>query len=689
MKKLRFLFLIILCLFLCSCTNNDYLNEVMDAFVNTLPYELKEDLKIESTFSFNGQNYNVFVTSKTPETITNDGKIKRTFIEKQGILKIKIVDEKKYLERDVTFLITKLSASEIADYIANLFNFYDEIKNDLNLPNTLEINGEVATLTWNSSNESILSNTGKVNRTINNSSVQLTFLFNHPNYKFSYTYTLNIASLNNEEKIDYVINLINIPNETKNDLKLIKSLYGVSITWKSSNEDILTKEGSYQYPDNDTLVELTATFKYENFIKEKKYNILVKALSNKEKLDLVLNDINLPNTVLADLNLNTNFSFGIVGSWKSLNEDVITSDGKVTLQPTSQKVTLILKLTLGDETMEKEFTLTTASYVDNHIKVDYAKDFLSSNLVDLEYVDGKIVLKDGKLEGYYESEIYKTRNFTSLVGSWAAISNTQATAELQVRVRVNGTWSKYFSYGTFGLGLQNKMIDQSDINAKLDDDIIVINSGKYADAFQYKIILRRTSETVESAKLSLVAITLQIPNYTYPVDISNLPKKVEYDLPNLYQVDVPEIGNIICSPTSATMILMYYGHKFTDEYPHREVAKLFYDHGNKIYGNWVFNTVGMSAYGEDTYVKRIYSLEELIYHLATVGPVALSIKGNTGRYNTNGHLLVVSGYEITDTTRYILVHDPYLKEVEYKYSEDIFNQVSRNVIYVIEPKVKK
>lgn len=98
MKKLRFLFLIILCLFLCSCTNNDYLNEVMDAFVNTLPYELKEDLKIESTFSFNGQNYNVFVTSKTPETITNDGKIKRTFIEKQGILKIKIVDEKNILK---------------------------------------------------------------------------------------------------------------------------------------------------------------------------------------------------------------------------------------------------------------------------------------------------------------------------------------------------------------------------------------------------------------------------------------------------------------------------------------------------------------------------------------------------------------------------------------------------------------
>ncbi len=94
----------------------------------------------------------------------------------------------------------------------------------------------------------------------------------------------------------------------------------------------------------------------------------------------------------------------------------------------------------------------------------------------------------------------------------------------------------------------------------------------------------------------------------------------------------------------------------------------------------------MSAFGENTYVQRIYSFEELLHHLATVGPVALSIKGDTGRYYTNGHLLVVSGYEITPSGRNILVHDPNLPEVEYKYSESIFNRITRNVIYVMEAK---
>ena len=92
----------------------------------------------------------------------------------------------------------------------------------------------------------------------------------------------------------------------------------------------------------------------------------------------------------------------------------------------------------------------------------------------------------------------------------------------------------------------------------------------------------------------------------------------------------------------------------------------------------------MSAYGFDTYVKRIYSWEELKHHLYTVGPVAVSIKGNTGLYTTNGHLMVVRGYEVINNVTYVICNDPNVKGVYVKYTLEIFLNVSRNVIYVIE-----
>ena len=66
-----------------------------------------------------------------------------------------------------------------------------------------------------------------------------------------------------------------------------------------------------------------------------------------------------------------------------------------------------------------------------------------------------------------------------------------------------------------------------------------------------------------------------------------------------------------------------------DEYENRYIANLVADrgHNSPTYGNWVYNTVTMGGYGLNAYVARMYSIEELLYHLAYVGPVSLSMKG--------------------------------------------------------------
>lgn len=331
----------------------------------------------------------------------------------------------------------------------------------------------------------------------------------------------------------------------------------------------------------------------------------------------------------------------------------------------------------------------------NHLVIDNSFEGTKENL---EIVDGKLQLTAGSLTGTYTSNIIDTLQFTELVGSWASTSSKDATVEFQVRVRANGEWSKYFSYGEWGFGRENKSYDSSDSIAKLATDEVKMQAGKIGNAIQFKVTLKRTSASVESPKTSLLAAALLIPGYSYTPDISNLPSQKIYDVPQLYQHVVPTIGDSICSPTSSTMLLKYYGidmkaqSDYNHSYEHEYFARRVNDYGHNIFGNWVYNTVGMSAFGFDSYVKRMYSYQELLVHLNEVGPVSASIKGSVvvekgKNYTTNGHLIVVKGYRIDSTGQiYIIVNDPNLSNVDDEMKLNNFLSVWRNVIYVIEPK---
>ena len=139
------------------------------------------------------------------------------------------------------------------------------------------------------------------------------------------------------------------------------------------------------------------------------------------------------------------------------------------------------------------------------------------------------------------------------------------------------------------------------------------------------------------------------------------------------------------------MLLKYKDLDFTEydkEYEHRYIASIVKDYGNNIYGNWVYNTVTMGGYGFDAYVARMYSIDELIYHLATVGPVALSVKGkmvsSEKTYTTAGHLIVAIGYKYVDGKLYILCNDPNVQNVYCEYSESVIKNTWRQIAYVIK-----
>ena len=105
----------------------------------------------------------------------------------------------------------------------------------------------------------------------------------------------------------------------------------------------------------------------------------------------------------------------------------------------------------------------------------------------------------------------------------------------------------------------------------------------------------------------------------------------------------------------------------------------------------------MSNFGYTSYVGRMYSFEELKEHLYNVGPVIVSVKGNLGIYETEGHLLVVRGYKVDKKgNTLVLINDPNINErflktyedgtplfVYYELPLEVFLEVWRGITYII------
>lgn len=325
-----------------------------------------------------------------------------------------------------------------------------------------------------------------------------------------------------------------------------------------------------------------------------------------------------------------------------------------------------------------------------HNLISRAEDMKNYELHNLEYKDGKIVVKEGYQEGYILSPVFETNKFIKLTGSWCVETFDDSYTEMMISVRQNNKMSKFFSYGKWCLGGENLYYNQDDEIAHMSVDEIIMKNNELGDGLQYKLVLKG------KAKASLVCIALKLDNYKYEVDARYLPSIVDYDVPKLNQNMVPVIGHEMCSATTTTMLLKFKGMDFLDkdsEFEHRYVASLVADNGHKAptFGNWVYNTAVMGAFGYKGYVARMYSWEELKWHLAKVGPVGASIAGDTKLYKTGGHLLVVRGYKEVDGQTYVLCNDPNINNrfgenlfVYYEYPLEVFTSFWRGVVYVIE-----
>lgn len=113
-----------------------------------------------------------------------------------------------------------------------------------------------------------------------------------------------------------------------------------------------------------------------------------------------------------------------------------------------------------------------------------------------------------------------------------------------------------------------------------------------------------------------------------------------------------ENGGVICSPTSLSMILNYYGEQLarpdlTADVP--EVAGGVFDQVWGGTGNWCFNASYAASRGMRSYVTRLNNIAEAEAWILAGRPLACSVsygllRGHGKRDPNDGHLVVLIGF---------------------------------------------
>jgi len=553
---------------------------------------------------------------------------------------------------------------------------------------------EFLDISWSCDNCDNITADGKIIYDESSHTYNIKVIFSYGITSFEEDYEIIIPKINDEIIVKEAIKKLKMPESTKENLILPLAIDDVSITWTSLSKFYVTSEGIITRSDRDLKASLMATFTYNDYSEDVTYKFIILKLSDTELIELACKDVEIPKTTNINITLPLYLDYEVMVSWASSDESVIATDGTVTLDDDEHNVILYGTFILREEKIVKEYNVKvlkkpTAGSDVPHQKLIYATSFDANGMNNVTLLNNRLVLIDSALEGSYQSSIIETMDFESLVASWAATSALDATAELELKVRVNGQWSDFITYGEWGRGRENKCFDQNNNLIKLVEDEVSVKGSEAADAIIFKVTLRRSTLSTNSPALALVSFALENSSYYFPVDISSALQEKRYDVPKLNQNVVPDIGNSICSATTSTMLLKYKGEDFSsyDEYEHRYIAKIVREYNSKIFGNWVYNTVGMSSFGYISYVARMYSTDELINHLTNVGPIGLSVRGqmtsNEKNYYTQGHLIVCVGYRFENDKIIFLCNDPNVPAVYCEYSIDVIKKTWRNIAYVI------
>lgn len=244
------------------------------------------------------------------------------------------------------------------------------ISHDLTLPAAGELQ---TTITWESSNPLVLSNTGRIAaRPIQgepSAEVKLTASIRKGDSIASKTFVVKVLPMNDAEAVELDTTALQLGDTSAvaNHLTLVtKGKYRSSVTWRSSNPAIVDLTGHVSRPSagqSDAVVSLTATITSGAIQATKSFEITVVAQGDRGDLaaDKALLELNISGTVTSNVYLQNHGRFGSKITWVSSNPTIFSETGQVHRPGVGESdavIALSATLTKGVESGTKSFTFT-------------------------------------------------------------------------------------------------------------------------------------------------------------------------------------------------------------------------------------------------------------------------------------------------------------------------------------------
>ncbi|HXT02434.1 MAG TPA: peptidase C39 family protein [Elusimicrobiota bacterium] len=253
----------------------------------------------------------------------------------------------------------------------------------------------------------------------------------------------------------------------------------------------------------------------------------------------------------------------------------------------------------------------------------------------------RLVVWRGSETDALTSPSYDALPFDRAVMSW----NASGPAVFELEVNGDGQWRIMGKWGP-----KPESVSENGVN------VDTLELPAPARSFRFRFT------PAPGTKVTLAAVTTWLKGEKNPLSKSASPAWGRtIDVPQRSQSSSKEDPAKVCSPTSLSMILQYYGV----DLPTEKVASGVYDRASKLYGDWPFNTAyAHQTAGLEAYVRKMMGLEDLEAEIAAGRPVEISHRWEKGELDgapisrTDGHMIVVVGFTEDGD---VVVNDPAAK----------------------------
>ena len=272
------------------------------------------------------------------------------------------------------------------------------------------------------------------------------------------------------------------------------------------------------------------------------------------------------------------------------------------------------------------------------------------NLVGMQLKENK---SDKTNTGTYVSQVIEFDfPINEIIPSWNITYATGTGFEIYMRVKpADMEWSSWFYLGSHGTcqDPQKTRLTRQRQYGEVDTDYLLLSTP--ADSMQYKCIIKSDNGFAPTLTRFSYAVANSLGDKKlwekyHDSKIDKIPSEIPR-IPAKFRSQITERldPGMICSPTSLSVVLDYYGiHKTT-----AETALMCFDKEYKIYGTWPRNTQIAYEHGCESWVHRFQTFGEVAEYLKKGIPVIASIKffkrtperGLDIRWT--GHLMTICG----------------------------------------------